>query len=511
MPDGSAGSFKKLYSVLNPGDGAPDAIGGLNEQLTEAVVEADDALMEKYLEGESISEDVFQSTFSQAMVKRVLFPVLPIAAEAEIGTVEALDFLVSFAPAPNALPRKAIKGDEEVLLEPESGFVGFVYRTVADEFVTRISYIRIFSGRLSANSSFVNQRMGKPERIGNILKICGKEQEPIDEGVCGDIIAVAKVEDILAGDCLTDGKTTIRLPEIDFPTPMVSLAVKPKSRGDEQKISTALKELVSDDRTFSVYNDPQTGDLVVSGMSDLHLSLILKKLKRRRKVEVDTFPPKIPYKETITKSVKYIEYTHKKQTGGAGQYAKVVIDLEPTERGQGYEWEDKIFGGVIDQSLRPSVDKGVQNKMAEGVIAGYPVVDVKVRLVDGKTHPVDSKDIAFQIAGREVFKKAFMQCSPVLLEPIVKIEVVVPQANMGDIMGTLNSRRGKILTSGSEGSSALIQALVPLAEIQNYQADLKSMTGGEGAYTMEFDHYDVVPSNIQKAIEAEYEKEQAEK
>jgi elongation factor G len=238
---------------------------------------------------------------------------------------------------------------------------------------------------------------------------------------------------------------------------------------------------------------------------------MLKKLKRRRKVEVETAPPKIPYKETITKNVKYVEYTHKKQTGGAGQFARVFIDLEPLERGHGYEFEDKIFGGVIDQAFRPSVDKGIQNKMAEGVIAGYPVVDVRVRLVDGKTHPVDSKDIAFQIAGREAFKKGFLQCDPVILEPIVKMEVVVPQANMGDVMGDLNGKRGKILSSGSEGSLAVVHALVPMAEVQNYQAGLKSMTGGEGSYTMEFDHYDIVPPNIHKVITAEYEKQSSQK
>jgi len=510
-PDGSAGSFSKVFSVLSPPDGAPDAVLSMNEKLSEAVVEADDALMEKYLEGEEISEEVFRATFTKAMLQRVLFPVLVAAGEPQVGLDEMLGFLASFAPNPNEVERKGMAGDEEVVLDPDNGFVGFVYRTVADEFVTRISYLRILSGRLGSNTSFVNRRTGKNERIGSLLKVCGKEQDPIDAGVCGDIVAVAKVEDILAGDTLTDDKTKILVPEIQFPTPMVSLAVKPKSRGDEQKISTALKELVSDDRTFSVQADTQTGDLVVSGMSDPHLSLMLKKLKRRRKVEVATSPPKIPYMETITKGVKYVEYTHKKQTGGAGQFARVFIDVEPVERGAGYEFVDKIFGGVIDQTFRPSVDKGIQNKMAEGVIAGYPVVDVQVKLVDGKTHPVDSKDIAFQIAGREAFKKAILQCNPVILEPIVKLEVAVPQANMGDVMGDLNGKRGRILSSGAEGSMAVVQAVIPLAEIQNYQAGLKSMTGGEGSYTMEFDHYDVVPSNVHKAIVAAYEKEQEQK
>jgi elongation factor G len=510
-PDGSAASFSKVFSVVEPSDGAPGEVTSLNEKLSEAVVEADDALMEKYLEGEEISDEVFRTTFTRAMLQRVLFPVLVAAGEPQVGVEEMLGFLAAFAPKPNEVERKALAGEEEVVLDPDNGFVGFVYRTVADEFVTRISYLRILAGRLGSNTSFVNRRTGNSERIGNLLKTCGKEQNPIQEGICGDIVAVAKVEDILAGDTLTDDKTKVVMPEIQFPTPMCSLAVRPKSRGDEQKISSALRELVADDRTISVQADTQTGDLVLSGMSDLHLSLMLKRLKRRRKVEVQTAPPKIPYKETITKGVKYVEYTHKKQTGGAGQFARVFIDVEPLERGAGYEFVDKIFGGVIDQTFRPSVDKGIQNKMAEGVIAGYPVVDVRVTLVDGKTHPVDSKDIAFQIAGREAFKKAFLQCNPVLLEPIVKLEVVVPQGNMGDVMGDLNGKRGRILTSGTEGSLAVVQALVPLGEIQNYQAGLKSMTGGEGSYTMEFDHYDIVPPNVHKAIVAEYEKEQEQK
>jgi len=510
-PDGSAASFSKVFSVLEPTEGAPEEVSSMNEKLSEAVVEADDELMEKYLEGEEISAETFRSTFTKAMLQRVLFPVLVAAGEPQVGLEEMLDFLAAYSPKPNEVERKGMAGEEEVVLDPDNGFVGFVYRTVADEFVTRISYLRILSGKLASNTSFVNRRTGKSERIGGLLKICGKEQALIEEGVCGDIVAVAKVEDILAGDTLTDGKTKILLPEIKFPTPMCSLAVRPKSRGDETKISTALKELVADDRTVAVRADTQTGDLVLSGMSDLHLLLMLKRLKRRRKVEVETAPPKIPYMETITKGAKYVEYTHKKQTGGAGQFARVFIDVEPLERGAGYEFADKIFGGVIDQTFRPSVDKGIQNKMAEGVIAGNPVVDVRVTLVDGKTHPVDSKDIAFQIAGREAFKKAVLQCNPVLLEPIVKLEVVVPQASMGDVMGDLNGKRGRILTSGTEGNLAVVQALIPLGEVQNYQAGLKSMTGGEGSYTMEFDHYDIVPPNVHKAIVAEYEKEQEQK
>lgn len=507
-PDGSAGSFRSVATVFQLAGDASAEVQSLHEKLIEAVVEADDALMEKYLEGDAVEEETLRATFIRALLQRVLFPVLVVAAEPQIGGEACLKFLGSLTPSPDQFPRKALKGEEEVELIPGKEFVGFVYRTAADEFVTRISYVRILSGRLVTNTSFVNRRSSKTERLGNLLRVCGKDQKNLEDAGAGDIVAVAKIESMLAGDTLTDGKTNVRIPEIRYPTPRVSQAVKPKSRGDEQKIGTSLKEMAQDDRTFTVFSDPQTGDLVINGMSDHHLSLMLRRLRRRRKVEVETAPPKIPYKETITKGVQYVEYTHRKQTGGAGQYAKVSIDLEPVERGGGYEFLDKIFGGVIDQSLRPSVDKGIQAKMAEGVIAGYPVVDVRVKLVDGKTHPVDSKDIAFQIAGREVFKKAFVLCDPVILEPIAKVEAVVPKANIGDVMGDLNGRRGKILTTGTEGPMAVVHALVPFAEIQSYQADLKSMTGGEGSYTIEFDHYDPVPAHLVKNIVAKYEAEQ---
>jgi len=511
VPDGSSGSLKRVFSVLQPEPDAPAAVRTAHEKLIEAVVEADDAVMERYLEGETLSEETFRATLVKAMVQRSIFPILVAASETQVGVEETLRFLGTLTPPPEALTRTARKGEAEIRLDPGNGFVGFVYKTMADEFVTRISCIRVFAGQLSANSSFVNRRTGKTERITNLFRVCGREHKNVDAAFAGDIVAVAKVEDMLAGDTVTDDKTPVQMPDIKYPRPMTSLAVKPKSRGDEQKISAALKELVADDRTFTVTTDPQIGELVVSGMSEVHVNMMLKRLKRRRKVDVETFPPKIPFKETITKSVKYVEYTHKKQTGGAGQYAKVVIDLEPRERGAGYEYADKIFGGVIDHGFRPSVDKGVQAKMAEGVVAGYPVVDVRVSLVDGKTHPVDSKDIAFQIAGREVFKKAFMQCHPVILEPVVKLQVVVPQGNMGDVMGHLNSRRGRILTTGTQGTMAVIEAIVPQVEVQNYHAELKSMTGGECTYTMEPDHYEIVPPHVQKTIIEKFEKEQAEK
>ncbi|MFQ6048553.1 MAG: hypothetical protein ACE5K7_04240 [Phycisphaerae bacterium] len=321
----------------------------------------------------------------------------------------------------------------------------------------------------------------------------------MDEAIAGDIVAVAKL-DLNIGDVLHSGQPgRIALPS--FPTPMFALAIEPKSRSDVDKVSGALAKFTEEDPCFKAERDPATNELVIRGVGDLHLRTILSRMQRYFKLDVNTKPPKIPYKETITTKVANVEYTHKKQTGGAGQYARVVITLEPNERASGYEFIDEIYGGAIDQQFRPSVDKGIQNQMREGILAGYPVVDVKVRLVDGKTHPVDSKDIAFQIAGREAFKRAFEQARPVLLEPIVNLEVTVPAGTVGDIQGDLASRRGR--PQGQEmlpGGLTLIRAQVPLAELADYSSRLSSITGGQGSYTMELSHYEQVPGNIQQQI-----------
>jgi len=499
VPDASGAAISGVHAVLHD----PEA-EGLREAVVEAIVETDDGLMERYLEGEELVEAELLQALKAAVVSGNLFPVVATAAEKEVGSLELLQTLAELVPPPDAIPRTVCEGNSEIPVSEVSGFCGYVYHTAADEFVTRISYLRVLSGSLSVHSDIINRRTGNSEKVGHIFKVLGREQHDIDTAVHGDLVAIPRIADVLAGDVFTDRETDVRIEDIAFPVPMASLAVRPKTRRDEQKISAALHELEHDDRTFHVHSDAQTGELVISGMSDAHLELMLRKLKRKYHVEVEVSPPQIPYKETITRSVRGVEYTHKKQSGGAGQYARVVIDVEPLERGAGYIFVDKIFGGAIDQVFRPSVDKGVQARMAEGILAGYPVVDVKVTLVDGKTHPVDSKDIAFQIAGRKAFEKAFLQCAPTLLEPIVRIEVNVTQDHIGDIIGDLNARRGRILASDSQGETATIQALVPLAEIQSYQAQLKSMTSGEGTFTIAFDHYDVVPPEIQKKIVAEH-------
>ena len=499
IPNASSSAFTEVYSVLHNRDANAETAAAY-EHIVEAIVETDDNLMERYLEGEAISESELTSALKEALLHGNLFPVIPTAAEHETGTRALLDLLSELAPAPDEIERIVEQKGDPVSINDIKGFSGYVYHTESDEFVGRISYLRVLSGSISAHDPFINRRSGKVEKAGHIFRVIGKQQQDISRAVAGDLVAIPRIADMHACDVITDTATDIKLDEMKFPMPMVSLAIRPKTTKDDQKLGTALHEFENDDRTFHVHTDPQTHDLVISGMSDLHLRLILNKLKRRYRVDVETSTPQVAYMETITGSVQGVEYTLKKQSGGAGQFGRVVINVEPLARGEGYEFVDNIHGGVIDAVFRTSVDKGVQSAMQEGVMAGYPVADVRVTLVDGKTHSVDSKDIAFQIAGHKAFRKAFKLCQPVLLEPIVKMSISLPQDHIGDIMGDLNSRRAQILATDMKRSSAIIEAQAPMAEIQSYQAQLKAMTRGEGSYTIEFDHYDVVPAAIQKRI-----------
>jgi len=499
IPNASSSGFSEVYSVLHNRD-ASDATTEAYEQIVEAIVETNDDLMERYLEGDAISESELTEALKDALLHGTLFPVIPTSGEHETGSEALLAVLSELAPAPHEVERIVEQDGEPVSITDIKGFSGYIYHTESDEFVGRVSYLRILSGSISAHDTFINRRSGKEEKAGHILRVIGKQQQDISRAVAGDLVAIPRVADMHACDVITDASTNIELDEMKFPMPMVSLAIRPKTTKDDQKLGTALHEFENDDRTFHVHSDSQTHDLVISGMSDLHLKLILNKLKRRYKVQVETSTPRVAYLETITTAVDGVEYTHKKQSGGAGQFGRVVINIEPRARGEGYEFVDKIHGGVIDAVFRTSVDKGVQAAMQEGVMAGYPATDLRVTLVDGKTHTVDSKDIAFQIAGQKAFRKAFKQCRPVLLEPIVKMAISVSQEHIGDIMGDLNSRRAQIMATDMKGSAAIIEALAPMAEIQSYQAQLKAMTRGEGSYTIVFDHYDVVPAMIQKQV-----------
>lgn len=488
------------------GSGGEAAFGSVEDWHTacvEAIVETDEALMEEYLDAGSIAPEKLREAVFRAVATGRLVPIVFTSATSEIGIQEFLRIVASCLPSPvEGKRRKLLRGDSEEEIEPrpDGPLRGLVFRVATDPRSNiKYSFVRVFSGTMRPDSSVYPGDERKAVRPGQLHKFIGAEHSEIDAGVAGDIVAVAKL-DLTVGTVLHDGDGgQIEMPR--FPTPMFALAIEPKSRGDTDKISAALHRFSEEDPCFVSERDPATGELVVRGMGDQHLRSVLDRMKRYMKLEVETRRPKIPYRETITGVAKNVEYTHKKQTGGAGQYARVVINIEPNERGKGYEFIDQIFGGAIDQAFRPSVDKGIRAQMAEGVLAGYPVVDVKVYLVDGKTHPVDSKDIAFQIAGREAFKIAFEKAKPCILEPIVTLEVTAPTEFVGDLTGDIASRRGRPIGQESlPGGLTLIRAEIPLAEVADYSSRLSSITGGQGSYTLEFSHYEPVPANIQQQI-----------
>jgi elongation factor G len=514
------GGGKGVIDCLANTSGEADLldVGACHTALIDRIVETDDALMEQFMETGSVPPEKLGPAISKAVASGHLVPVLFVSAKHDVGVKELVDAIVKYAPSPVVgKQRTLVVGEGEAATEtvieptPDGDFVAQIFKITSDpKSNIKYSVARVHSGTLTSEDQVFTAGERRGQRPGHLLKLRGAEHSEIAAGQAGDLVAFAKL-DFKIGDVLLAkaGEGRIALPKL--PTPMFALAVEPKARGDVEKISGALQRFVEEDPCFEYLRDAGTGELVMRGLGDQHLTVMQSKMKRQFKVEMTTKLPKIPYRETISTSVKYVEYTHKKQTGGAGQYARVFIDMEPNERGKGYEYIDKIFGGVIDQTFRPSVDKGVKDQMKRGVIAGYPVVDVKVSLVDGKTHPVDSKDIAFQIAGRQVFKKAFVQCKPILLEPLVNMEVTIPTEFMGDITRDIAGKRGQILGQDMlPGNQVCVRAQVPLAEVASYASQLKSVTGGQGSYMMELSHYDVVPPNIQQQIMAQFKTKEEE-
>jgi elongation factor G len=374
-----------------------------------------------------------------------------------------------------------------------------IFKTIYDQFSGRINLARIYSGRIASDSMLVNSRTGEKERTGNILSVQGKEAKAVEAAGAGDIVALAKLKDTATGDTLSDAALPVRFPPYEFPPAAISFAITAKAKGDDEKVSSALRRLSEEDPAMQLRLEPQTHEMIISGTSQVHVEVILDKMKRRFGVEVELHPPRVPYRETIRKKAS-AQGRHKKQTGGRGQFGDCWIEIEPRPRGEGFLFEDAIVGGSIPRGFIPAVEKGVVETMERGVIAGYPVVDVKVRLFDGSYHTVDSSEMAFKIAGSLGFAKAVEQANPVLLEPVMNVEVVAPEANMGDIMGDLSSRRGRPLGSESMGEMHAIRAQVPLAEMLSYAPQLRSMTGGQGSYTMQLDHYDEVPSHLAEKI-----------
>ncbi|MFN4258502.1 MAG: elongation factor G [Gemmataceae bacterium] len=538
-PVGQGAHFKEVVSVLNPPDAAPAGclvdLQAVRSQLIDAVVECDDALMEKYLMEGSVTADELATAIPKALAAGTVIPIFCTSAKKDIGIVELLHALCRDAPSPaQGKRRKAKKGSGpeavEVELEPsESGeFVGQVIKAINDKFVGNLSFIRIYSGKMSADQPIYNMRTGKSSRSGGLMLMQGKQQQSLTDAIAGDIVAVAKVEDLAIGDTVSSSSSAPTLPPMVFPTPMFGLAVEPKSRGDEQKISGSLAKIAEEDPTFKVTRDTQTKELVISGMSQLHLDVVQNRLKRRFDLDIITKEPKIPYRETITAPAE-ASHRHKKQSGGRGQFGEVHLRVFPLSRDITTEEEllerfankdhfekmraahydpemnfafiDTIVGGSIPNQFIPAVEKGCRELLERGALAGYRIQDVAVEVFFGKDHPVDSSEQAFKTAGRIAFKNAFLQAKPVLLEPIVDLEVTIPSKYTGAILGDLNTKRARIENQDSlPGDLAVLKAKVPLAEVTRYAAQLGSITQGQGSYTMEFSHYDIVPGNVQQQI-----------
>ena len=478
-----------------------DQVAEYREKLLDAVVETDEALMERYLEGQELGTEEVAHALKDAVTRGELFPVACGVATKNLGTTALLDLLVEGVPSP------AKKGTQ--LVADGAGTAAFVFKTLADPFAGRINLFRVAAGTVTSDTTLVNHRSHAKERLGALLTLQGKEHEQAAELGPGDIGAVAKLKETMTGDLLLDSERPVEPPTLDFPEPVMSFAVSPKAKGDEDKVASALRRLSEEDPTLTVRRDPQTGEQLLSGMSQIHVEVAVERLKRRFGVDVELRQPRVPYLETIRREAR-AQGRYKKQTGGRGQFGDCHIVVEPLEGHVGYEFVDQIVGGVIPQGFRPAVDKGIQEAMQHGDLAGAPVQGVRVRLVDGSYHTVDSSEMAFKIAGSMAFKSAYEQADPVLLEPIMEVEVTVPDDAVGAVNGDLNSRRGRLHGMEPRGGMTTIKAEVPMAEMLTYSQSLTSLTGGRGDYHMHFVRYEEVPAHIAQRVIAETKKEREE-
>jgi elongation factor G len=490
-------------------EGAPAAIpselesqvADYREKLLDAVVETDEGLMERYLDGQELSDDEVAHTLKDAVTRGEIFPVACGVATKNLGTTALLDLLVEGVPSPAKKHIDlGVDGDRTA---------AFVFKTIADPFAGRINVFRVISGEVSSDSTLANHRSHTKERVGQLLTLQGKEHTQETGFGPGDLGAVSKLKETTTGDLLLDADREVQTPEIGFPEPVMSFAVTPKAKGDEEKVATALRRLSEEDPTLVIRRDPQTGEQLLSGLSQIHVEVAVERVKSRFGAEVDLHQPRVPYLETIRRESR-AQGRYKKQTGGRGQFGDAHIVLEPLEGRQGYEFVDEIAGGVIPQGFRPAVDKGIQEAMQHGELAGAPVQGVRVRLVDGSYHSVDSSEMAFKIAGSLAFKSAYDQADPVLLEPIMELEVTVPDDSVGAVNGDLNSRRGRLQGMEPRGGMTTIKAEVPMSEILTYSQSVTSLTGGRGDYHMSFARYEEVPAHIAQRVIAEAKKEKEE-
>jgi elongation factor G len=514
-PVGLGHGFSSVLNLLHlPASLPAGAVGdpaALREALIERIVETNDSLLERFLEGELPDDTTLAQTLVQAVAAGQLVPILCVSGKRDVGLEELLDTLVEVAPSPaDGLKRSATHNGGAQTLEPEPAkpFVGRVFKALADKF-GNLTYFRVFQGSIKPNSTVKLSRDGSAHRLGPINLARGKALEKLDEAGPGDFVCVAKLEGVQINDTLSEDGT-ISLPPVKFPKPMFPLAVGAKARGDDVKILQSLRKVVHEDPCFVIHRDEQTNETIMNGLSQLHLEVVQSRLRTRDGLELVTHEPKVPYKETVSRPGEGM-YRHKKQTGGRGQFAEVHLRLKPLERGAGFEFIDSIVGGVIPGQYIPAVEKGVRETMTQGVLCGCEVVDLAAEVFFGKYHDVDSSEQAFKYASSMAFKEAFAQCAPILLEPIVTLEVAVPSEKMGDINSDLNTRRAQITGMDTlPGGLQVVKANVPLAEVLRYQTELKSMTGGQGSFSMEFSHLAPVPPNIQQQIVEKYKRSKTE-
>lgn len=534
LPVGKEDGFKGVVDLLAmkaylfKGDGSgeyqttdipadmADAASSYREKLVETAVEMNDEVMERYLNGDEVTEEEVEQCLRQGIWNRKIAPVLCGSAARNIGIPMLLDAVTRYFPPPTF--KKEIEG-----IDPKSGnkikrvmaadqpFSAFVFKTITDPFAGKLTLFRVYSGEIHPDMTVFNPNKEEKERIGQIFYLVGKKQKPAGFASAGDIAVVAKLKEAGTGDTMCDEKNHIRYEGATVANPIISFSLQPKAKGDEDKLNTSLSRLMEEDQTIRYSREEQTKEFILSGMGQVHIEVIAEKLKRKFGVEVELKEPKVPYKETIKGSTK-VQGKYKKQSGGRGQYGDTWLEIEPLPRGSGFEFADKIVGGAIPRQYIPAVEKGLVEAMEQGILAGYPTTDFKVSLYDGSYHDVDSSEMAFKIAASMGFKKGMEVCKPILLEPIMKMEVIVPDDNMGDAMGDLNSRRGKIMGVETKGSNQVIKATVPMAEVLKYAPDLRSMTGGRGTFTLEFSHYEEVPGQLaDKIIEAARKEKEQEK
>ena len=520
MPIGSQQNFQGVVDLVTmkayvgekseekeiPGD-LIAAAQAAHERIIEAAAETDDALITKYLEGEELTPEEVARGLRAGIAAGSIVPVLAGSATKLTGVRQLLDLLAAVFPSPADRPL-SVEG-KQLAAASDQPLVALVFKTAADPYVGRLTYFRVFSGTLKGDSQVWNANKQTMERIGTVYRISGKNQEQVTAVGAGDVGAVAKLAETQTGDTLCSREAPLTLPPISFPEPSFSAAVTPKTKADLDKMGTALARIVEEDPSLRLERNPDTGEMIISGLGDSHVEVAMEKIRRKFGVDLELSMPRVPYRETV-RSKAQAEYTHKKQTGGHGQYARVALEVEPLSRGSGFEFVDRIVGGVVPKQFIGSVEKGVVESLPDGVLAHYPLIDLRVTLFDGKDHPVDSSDIAFKIAASMALKKACQDAQPVLLEPIMNMRITVPEANTGDVISDLNGKRARVLGMTPSGTMTTIEAQAPLAEVQRYAADMRSITQGRGFYTMSFSHYEEVPQHLaQKIVDASQKEREA--